>query len=394
MLNPEQGNISYTHIVEQQKSFFQSGQTRGLGFRLNGLARLAQVIEEMEDEILEALEADLGKSEFEAYISEVTLVLNEIRLFQRNLRRWIQPKPIGESIISKMLFGYPSSNRIYYDPKGIVLLISPWNYPFQLTMIPLIGVLAAGNCVVVKPSEISTNTSSITAKIVGRVFEEAHVTVLPGGSEVATQLLDCRFDHIVFTGSTKVGKIVMEKAAKHLTSVTLELGGKSPCIVDRTANLKLAAKRIINFKLMNAGQTCVAPDYVLAQTEVKDALIQCLQQTIASFDGSDPQKSPDYPRIVSPSHFDRLVDLISDQAEKIVLGGQLNRESLYIAPTIMDQVDWSDKVMQSEIFGPILPILSYAQIETAIDQINQVANPLSLSIFTRNRQLAQSVIRE
>ena len=394
MIEVEKGNISYTHIIERQKLFFLSGKTRKIDFRLKVLDRLARFIEEMESEILGALESDLGKSMFESYISEIALVLNEIRIFQKNLRKWVQAKPVSESIISQMLFGYPSSNRIYYNPKGVFLLISPWNYPFQLTMIPLIGILAAGNCVIVKPSEISTNTSNIITKIIAKIFEEPHVAVISGGIEIATQLLDSRFDHIVFTGSTNVGKIIMNKAAKHLTPITLELGGKSPCIVDRTANLKLAAKRIINLKLMNAGQTCVAPDYVLVQTEVREDLIRYLQQSITNFYGSDPKNSADYPRIINQSHFDRLIGLISNQEEKIVFGGQTNKEDLYIAPTIMDRVSWSDKVMEDEIFGPILPILSYVQLDTAINQINEFANPLSLSIFTRNPRLAQSVIQK
>ena len=394
MIEGRQEDTPYMNIVEQQKSFFLSGKTHQISFRLNRLDQLARIIEGMEGEILRALELDLGKSEFEGYVTEITLVLNEIRLFQKNLRKWVRTKSVGESIVSKMFFGYPSSNHIYHCPKGRFLLIAPWNYPFQLTMMPLIGIVAAGNCVIVKPSEVSTNTSDLVAKIIDHVFEESHVAAIPGGIDVATQLLDCNFDHIVFTGSTSVGKIVMKKAAEYLTPVTLELGGKSPCIVDRTADLKLAAKRIINLKFMNAGQTCIAPDYVLVDADIRENLLHFLRQAITKFYGSNPQKSMDYPRIINQSHFDRLVSLISVEKDNVVLGGQIDREDLYIAPTIINQASWNNKIMEDEIFGPILPVLDYTHMDTAIEQINQFSKPLSLSIFTRNQRLAQSVIQK
>jgi aldehyde dehydrogenase (NAD+) len=284
-----------------------------------------------------------------------------------------------------------SKSYIYPEPYGTVLIVGPFNYPFQLVMEPMIGAMAAGNCVLLKPSEFTPNVSKVMTKIIQENFEEGYISVMEGGKDVTSELIHSPFDYIFFTGSVEVGKIVMKAAAENLVPVTLELGGKSPCIVDKDANLEVAAKRIVWGKYMNAGQTCVAPDYILVHREVKEQLVKNLATTIKDFYGENPQESKDYGRIVNERQFDRLVSLLDER--KVVAGGSHHREELFMEPTLMNEVSWDDKVMQEEIFGPILPILEYGDLQQAIEQINANPKPLALYLFTENGEVEDRVIQ-
>jgi aldehyde dehydrogenase (NAD+) len=314
-------------------------------------------------------------------------VIQEVDYAIKHLRSWVKPKKV-----SVPLTQMPGRAKIYAEPLGVVLIISPWNYPLQLAVSPLIGAIAAGNCALVKPSEIAPHTSKVLAELVEKTFDPNYIAVVEGGVEVSQAVLEEKFDHIFFTGGTAIGKIVMQAAAKQLTPVTLELGGKSPCIVDPDTNLKTTAKRITWGKFVNAGQTCIAPDYLLVDRRIKAALMDETQKNIQAFYGDNPAQSPDYARIVSHKHCSRLAELIDPQ--KVISGGEVNLDDRYIAPTVMDSVTWDDPVMQDEIFGPILPILEYDDITEAIEQINRRPKPLALYLFTHNQQLQQRVLRD
>ena len=370
-------------ILQAQRDFFASGQTRPISFRLEQLKRLKEAILERQEAIVEAAKADLGRPDFEGYF-EIG-VLAELSYVLKNLKKWAKPEKV-----SLPLAQLPGSAWVQPEPLGCVLIIGPWNYPFQLVISPLIGAIAAGNCAIIKPSEIAPATSKVVADLIRAIYPPEFVSVQEGGVEVSQSLLAQKFDHIFFTGGTRIGQIVMEAAAKQLTPVTLELGGKSPCIVDKDVDLQVAAKRIAWGKYLNAGQTCVAPDYLIVHEEIKAAFLTILQDTIRESYGEDPSQSPDLSRLVSDNQFDRVAALI--EGEEILIGGQTNREERFIAPTVLNNVSWDAPVMQEEIFGPVLPVLSYTDVSGVIAQINARPKPLALYIFSRDKALQARIL--
>jgi aldehyde dehydrogenase (NAD+) len=377
--------MNIAEIVTKQRQYFATGITQSLDYRLSQLKLLKQVIQGHQNEIITALQQDLGKPKFEAYTSEVLILLEEINFVLKHLREWMKPQR------AKISLGqFPARGLIYPQPLGVVLIIAPWNYPFQLLVNPLIGAIAAGNCVIVKPSELAPHTASLISKLIGENFNPGLVTAIEGGVEVSEALLAEKFDHIFFTGSTRVGKIVMAKAANHLTPVTLELGGKSPCIIDRDVDIKVAAKRVAWGKFFNCGQTCIAPDYVLIHATIYDQFKEALQTAVREFYGEDPQQSPDYGRIINQRHWDRLVNFLTDG--EIVIGGKHDRENLYIAPTIVDKITWDSPIMAEEIFGPILPLLPYSDLSEVIEKINDRGRPLALYFFSENTKNQERII--
>ncbi|MBD2387381.1 aldehyde dehydrogenase [Cylindrospermum sp. FACHB-282] len=379
--------LSISDIVRQQCAYFSTDKTKEINFRLEKLKTIRQAVAENKQAILQALQADLHKPELEAVTAEIIFVLKEIDQAIKHLKNWSKPKKAAVP-----LYLFPASARIQPEPLGVVLIIGAWNYPFQLVILPLVGAIAAGNCTIIKPSEIATHTSGLLAEIIAKYFEPAYIAVLEGGAETTQKLLVEKFDHIFFTGSPDVGKIVMAAAAKHLTSVTLELGGKNPCIVDTEIHLEHTARRIIWGKFFNAGQTCVAPDYLLVAQKIKEKLLVNLEKCLKEFYGDYPETSPDYARIITQKHFDRLSNFLKQG--KIIIGGEANQTELYIAPTLLDDVSLEDPVMQSEIFGPILPIIEYTDIADAIALINSQPKPLALYLFSQNKNLQQRVLQE
>lgn len=370
--------------LQQQRQFFATGATKDVEFRIAQLKALRQAIVSHQAAILDALKADLHKSVFEAYAAEIGVV-QEIDQALKSIRRWVKPKSVSVSLMQA-----PGRARIQPEPLGLVLIVGPWNYPVQLMISPLVGAIAAGNCVVLKPSELAPHTSQIIAEIIHKTFDPHYISVFEGGVEVSQALLAEKFDHIFFTGGTAIGKIVMAAAAQHLTPVTLELGGKSPCIVDADVEVEMTARRIVWGKFMNAGQTCIAPDYLLVQRRIKPTLLQAIEVAIHQFYGDNPANSEDYGRIISDKHAQRLSSLLS--SGRILLGGQTNLGDRYIAPTVIDQVSADSPIMQDEIFGPILPVLEYDEIDEAIAFINQRPKPLALYVFSRNQSLQQQVL--
>ena len=377
----------FNDIVARQQAFFKSGITRTLQFRKDKLRALYDVVKKNEKEISQALFLDLHKSPYETYFSETGLVLDEIRFMLRNLRAWMKP---GE--VTTPLVNFPARSYRYPEPRGIVLIIAPWNYPFYLLMMPLAGAIAAGNVSVVKPSEISSHTSSLIKKMLDEAFPREFVATVTGGAEMSTELLNEAFDYIFFTGSSQVGKVVAQAAAKNMTPVTLELGGKSPCIVDRTANISIAARRIAWGKWLNAGQTCVAPDYVYVEQRIKEQLIDGIKREIAKFSNGDAIHSEDYPRIVNDKHFQRLLRLMNHG--EILAGGKSDASLRAIEPTVIGNVAWNDPIMQEEIFGPLLPVLEFEDINEVISAVNSKPKPLSLYLFTRNNETKERVMNE
>ena len=367
------------NAMENHRLYYLTGATKSLEYRLSKLHLLYDAIVKYEDEIMEALKSDLNKAPFEAYGTEVGFILQEIGFAIKNLRKWMRPKKVQTPLMH-----FPASSRIYPEPYGVTLIMSPWNYPFQLAIGPLIGAIAAGNCAVVKPSEYSFHTAEIIEKLLNEVFEEKYVSVVRGGRDANSSLLTEKFDYIFFTGSVHVGRVVMEAAAKHVTPVTLELGGKSPCIVDETANIDLAAKRIVWGKFLNAGQTCVAPDYLLVHQKVKLPLIDGIKKHIIAFYGLKPETNDEYPGIINQKHYERLLHLLEN--EEIAAGGQRNDATRKLAPTVLTNVTWSSPVMQEEIFGPILPLLEFESFDDIMALINTRPKPLAFYLFTKNRE--------
>lgn len=386
-----QGGMSkgtpYADLVAGQREWFSQGATRDLAFRDGALAALERAVLGAKPRILEALRSDLRKSAFEAQMTEIGLVLAEIRHARRHLRRWAKPVRVGVPLVL-----WPGRCRIHTEPLGVCLIIAPWNYPFQLALAPLVSAVAAGNCAVVKPSEIAPATSEVVAAVIGEAFAAEHVAAVLGGADASEALLGQRFDLVFFTGSTAVGRIVVRAAAEHLTPVVLELGGKSPCVVDATADLEVTARRVAFGKLLNAGQTCVAPDYVLVQEKVKEAFLATLRSSVVEMYGENPQASPDYARIVSRRHLERLVRLL-DGAE-IAFGGEVDPADLYVAPTALVGVTGESPCMQEEIFGPILPVLPYGDPDEAIRYVNARPKPLAAYFFTRDARLAERFLGE
>lgn len=374
------------NLLDKQRQFFASGKTKEIDFRLNQLKRFKQAITSSKEAVLDALKADLNKPEFEGYFDLIGLN-EEIDYAIKKLVTWVKPKKVPTSLTM-----FPSSAYIYPEPLGVILIIGPWNYPFSLVLTPLVGAIASGNCAILKPSELAPATSKVVADLINKTFEPDYITVVEGGIETSQELLREKFDHIFFTGGTRIGQIIMEAAAKHLTPVTLELGGKSPCIVDTDIDLKETAKRITWGKFINAGQTCIAPDYLLVHRRIKDDLIASIKQCIRDFYGEDPAISPDYARIINERQFERLNGLLGDG--NIITGGQSNKEDRYIAPTVIDNISLDAPVMQEEIFGPILPVLDYEKLEEAIAFINRLPKPLALYLFSKDKTKQQQVLKQ
>lgn len=374
-------------IVEAQRVYFRQGATLPVEARITVLKRLLRLVEQHEAEILAALQADLGKSMTEAVMCEIGMVKSALHHMLKHVRRYARDK-----FVMTPLAQFPSLSMKKPAPYGVCLVMSPWNYPFLLSMEPLIEAIAAGNTVVLKPSAYAPKTSALLKLLLGRTVDARWVAVVTGGREENGALLAQHFDKIFFTGSKAVGKHVMRQAAEHLTPVTLELGGKSPCIVDYRANIEVAARRIVFGKFLNCGQTCVAPDYVLCDSSIKEPLVQAIKEEIVRQYGKDPLNNPDYGRIVNEKHFQRLSALM--QSGTIVHGGEMALEYLQIAPTVLTDVTADDAVMQEEIFGPILPILTYDDLEVVIRKINAAPHPLALYIFTENRYVARKVMTE
>ena len=371
--------------IENLRKFFSSGKTLDVNFRKQKLKELKAEIIKNEKEIFEALETDLGKSSTEAYMSEVGLVLSEIDCCIKHLKKWAKPKKVRSPLAQ-----FPSKSYILSEPLGVVLIMSPWNYPFMLTLNPLIGAIGAGNCAIVKPSRYSGATSDVIKKILNNVFSEDYVLVVLGGREQNQMLLDLKVDYIFFTGGVNVGKTVASKAAVNLTPTTLELGGKSPCIIDKSANIKLAAKRVVFGKFLNCGQTCIAPDYILVHESVKDQFIEFAKNEIQAMFGKNPLENNLYGKIINEKHFDRLMGLIDKS--KVAFGGNGDKRELKIEPTILNDVSLSDACMGEEIFGPIMPILTYKTLDQAKEIIKTYAKPLALYVFSNDKNFVSDVL--
>lgn len=368
--------------VKNLRTFFDQKNTLSVNFRIEQLHKLQKAIIDNEEKILEALKEDLNKSSYEAYLTEIGTVLSEIKFVIKRLKKWVKPKKVKTPITH-----FPGKSYIYSEPFGVVLIMSPWNYPFQLSIMPLIGAIAAGNCALIKPSNYSSHTSKVVYDLIHETFPSEYINVVLGGREENQALLMQKFDFIFFTGSVNVGKIVMEAASKTLTPVCLELGGKSPCIVEESADLKLAAKRIIWGKMLNSGQTCVAPDYLLVNEKVKNDLIKEMINVLKTLYN---ETWLDYlPRIINEHHFNRLVNLI--EKNKVIIGGNTYSEKLQIEGTIVE-ADWDSQIMKEEIFGPILPLIAYDDINDIIKNINKHPKPLALYLFTNNKDVEKKII--
>lgn len=373
--------------IASQRAYFRSGTTKSISFRRCALRRLRDGILARKTELLAALFEDLGKSETEAYVSELSMLLADIQYYDKHLPSLAKPQRVFLSLSQ-----FPSSGQVIPCPLGCVLVISPWNYPVLLALAPAIAAIAAGNTVIIKPSEYAPKTARALFHLLSECLPKDLCTIIPGGVPETQFLLDQPFDHVFFTGGTEIGRLVMKKAAAHLTPVTLELGGKSPCLVDETANLSLAARRIVFGKFLNCGQTCVAPDYLLVQESVKEELLDALRREITLQYGTNPLESRDYGRIVNQRHFERLCSLLDRQT--IYFGGEVNQGSLQISPTILDGVLPEDAVMQQEIFGPILPVRTYEKLEDGMEEIRSRPHPLALYLFSQSKKTQQRVMQE
>lgn len=378
-------------IVQAQRDFYMTGQTKDVAFREKQLKNLLNALAQHEADILQALKADLSKPPLEAYSAEVSVLRTEIRYTLRHLKRWAAARHMPAHLTQ-----FPASAWIYPEPYGVALIIAPWNYPLLLIFAPLVSAIAAGNCAVLKPSELAPNTAALVTNMVKECFDPRHVTSIEGGPEVAQALLAEQFDYIFYTGSSEIGKQVMHAAAEHLTPVTLELGGKSPCVVDGEVDIESAARRILWGKFSNAGQICIAPDYILADRRIKPALLEAMRRYLRQFYGDDPRLSPDYARIIDQKHYQRLCELLPHSADEgtIVAGGQTDDAERYIAPTIIDNVPPAGPLMQQELFGPLLPVLEYQRLDEAIAFINARPKPLALYFFSSNRTHQNRILAE
>lgn len=365
------------NIIDKQRDFFYQGKTNSFLFRKNALIQLKKLLDKYEEVLIQAVYQDFKKTEFEVLLTEFLMIKLEVRKHIKNLKKWSSPQKVNSSILN-----FPSSDYIYKQPFGVVLIVSPWNYPLMLAIQPLISAIAAGNCVVLKPSEISSNTSEVIAKMINDSFAAEYVTVLLGDAKKTTEILENKFDKIFFTGSTTVGKIIQQKAAETLTPTVLELGGKSPCVITKSANLEIAAKRITFGKFVNAGQTCIAPDFLWIDETIKEKFLAILKKTIIDFYGNDIESNPDFPRIISQKQFLRLEKYLSNG--KIFFGGSSNFEENYIEPTVLVDVSFDDAVMRDEIFGPILPILTFKNLDEVIVHNHNSEKPLAMYLFSTN----------
>lgn len=375
-----------SEILQSQREFFSTHKTKEINFRISQLRKLKNIILQNQKRIENALWLDLHKSPEEAYLTEISIVIHEINNHLKHLRSWAKPKRVSTPIHL-----FPSKSRVFYEPLGISLIIAPWNYPFQLVINPLIGSISAGCCSILKPSPDAPNTSKLIEELIQKNFESKYIHVFQGGKETNTLLLNQVFDLIFFTGSSKVGKVVMKAAAENLTPVILELGGKSPCIVDKDADLKIAAKRIVWGKLINAGQTCIAPDYLFTHYSIKEKLLQEISIQIQKMYGENSKENRFYPRIVNDHAFDRLTELLKDV--KIYFGGEIDKSERYISPTILDEINPDDSIMKEEIFGPILPVLTFDKLEEALEFINKKEKPLAFYYFGKSK-IAKEVLRK
>jgi aldehyde dehydrogenase (NAD+) len=371
--------------LNKQKKFFETGKTKDLSFRIRQLRKLKKLLVDNEQLLIEEVHKDFQKSAFETYVTEIGLVITDINYAIKNVESWSKQQSVSTPLVN-----FPSKNFIITEPYGSVLIIAPWNYPILLSLQPLIGAIAAGNTAILKPSELTPNTSSVLERLISEKFDSNFLKVILGGVEESSALVKMDFDYIFFTGSTKVGKIIMREAAERLTPLTLELGGKSPCIVDKTANLEVSAKRIAWGKFVNAGQTCVAPDYLLVEHSIKTEFLGHLKTAINQLYGDEPKQSPDYPRIINEEHFERLATLLNDG--ETIVGGESDRSTNYIAPTILNDITLDDNVMQDEIFGPILPVLEFDSVDECIKIINARPRPLALYVFTSDQSLEDKIM--
>lgn len=380
-------------LFSKQQDYFFSDKTLEINFRIEQLEKLKDLVIVNETKIAEALKSDLGKCHFEAFSSEIGFIIEEIQVTIKNLKKWLRPKNV-----STPMWMWPSKSQIIQDPYGVTLIIAPWNYPFQLMMAPLIGAIAAGNTAILKPSELTPATEKIIAELISKTYPEEYIKVVVGGVKETTELLELPFDFIFFTGSTQVGKIIMQAASQNLTPVCLELGGKSPCIVDETADIVTAAKRIVWGKFMNAGQTCVAPDFLLVHESKYELLIANLKQTIHEFYGSDLAKikeNDQFGRIVNERHLDRLMSYFKE--EDVIFGGDVDREQKYISPTLIGPINGLNSehpIMQEEIFGPLLPIIKYKSLDEEIKKLKRMPKPLALYLFTRSEEAKEKVTKK
>ncbi len=373
-------------IVRQQRSYFNSSATKLYAFRVQQLKNLKKAVQKYESELGKALKQDLGKCDFESYVTEIGFVLHDIRYTVKKLKSWMKPKRVKTPVLIQ-----PASSKVYFSPLGVNLIISPFNYPVGLTFAPLVAAIAAGNTAVVKTSELTPNVSRVIGELIEETFQSEYIAYISGEVKETTALLEQKFDHIFFTGSPRIGSIVMSAAAKNLTPVTLELGGKSPSIIHSDANIDIAVNRIVYGKFMNAGQTCVAPDYLMVHKDIKQAFVDKLIKRITKLYGDDASKSEDYGRIVNAQHHARLISLI--EQEKVAVGGQFNLKDRFIAPTVMTEVTLQDKVMQDEIFGPILPVLEYDSFDDIYSVVAKLPqHPLACYIFSENKSVQNELI--
>lgn len=374
-----------TSVADGLRTSYDKGLTRPLAWRKHQLEQMVKMLEENEAALLSALATDLGKPSVEGFITDLAFVTSEVKLMIKKLKKWNKPERVRTPLVAM-----PARSRLIPEPLGVVLVIAPWNYPIQLLLVPAAGAIAAGNAVVMKPSEVSAATSALLGELVPKYMDPSAVAIVEGGIPETTDLLEQRFDHIFYTGNGTVGRVVMTAAVKNLTPVTLELGGKSPVIVDSSANLKVSAHRIAWGKWLNAGQTCVAPDYVLVDEKVRDVFVDELGKAIGEFYGENPQASESYARIVSPRHFDRLKGLLRGTTPAI--GGVSDEGTRYISPTVLVDVDLESQVMNEEIFGPILPVISVSSTDDAISYVNAHAHPLALYVFAENKKVVREVL--
>jgi len=372
-------------VAETLRNSYNKGVTRPLTWRKHQLEQMVKMLEENESAFLDALAVDLGKPRVEGFITDIAFVTSEVKSMIKNLKKWNKPERVGTPLIAM-----PGKSRLIPEPVGVVLVIAPWNYPIHLLLVPVAGAIAAGNAVVMKPSEVTTNTSALLASLVPKYLDTSAIALVEGGVPETTDLLEQHFDHIFYTGNGTVGRIVMAAAVKNLTPVTLELGGKSPVIIDASANLRVAARRVAWGKWLNAGQTCIAPDYVMVNSSVRDGFVDELGKAITEFFGDEPKESESYGRIVSPNHFARVSALMNGGTA--VIGGETDAATRYIAPTVLLDVDPDAQIMREEIFGPLLPIVEVASTDAAIAHINANPHPLALYVFTGDKRVAADVI--
>jgi len=379
--------MNIQNIHQKQKAFFYTNTTKNINFRITQLQKIKAVFKANETLLYEAIHKDFGKSKFDTYVTELSQIYHEIDTFIKKLKSWSKPKRVLPSLVN-----FPAKSYILPEPLGVTLIIGAWNYPYQLSLVPAISAIGAGNTVILKPSELPVNTSAVMAKLINESFPVEYFCVVEGGVEETQALLENRFDKIFFTGSTNVGKIIYQAAAKHLTPVTLELGGKSPTFIFADCDLKITAKRLVWSKFLNAGQTCVAPDYILVEKAVEEAFLKAIKIEIEDKYANTYQNSENYTKIINLKNFDRLRDLIDK--DKVYYGGIIDRDNRFISPTVLQQITFKDKIMEEEIFGPILPVIAFENLEETIQKVKEKSNPLSIYIYGKNKKIIKKLLHE